>query len=67
MTTLERLRTTLAALSLTAIDTRLEALLEGASKQAPAYADFLLEEHALHSGLSVQTPQSPVPKRHNPN
>src|SRR5580692_8818309 len=43
MTTLERLRTTLAALSLTAVDARLEALLEGASKQAPAYADFLLE------------------------
>ncbi len=42
MTTLERLRTTLAGLSLTAIDMRLEALLEGAAKQAPAYADFLL-------------------------
>jgi len=28
MTTLERLRTTLAALSLTAVDARLEALLE---------------------------------------
>jgi len=41
--TLERLRTTLAALSLTAIDARLEALLEGASKKEPAYADFLLE------------------------
>src|SRR5438105_7416446 len=42
-TTLERLRTTLAALSLTAIDARLDALLEGASKKEPAYADFLLE------------------------
>src|SRR6478752_8289871 len=41
--TLERLRTTLAALSLTAIDARLDALLEGASKKEPAYADFLLE------------------------
>src|SRR5947208_7763897 len=43
MTTLERLRTTLTALSLTAIDARLEPLLESASKQEPAYADFLLE------------------------
>jgi DNA replication protein DnaC len=41
--TLERLRTTLAALSLTAIDARLEALLESASKKEPAYADFRLE------------------------
>ena len=40
---LERLRTTLAALSLTAIDARLETLLESASKKEPAYADFLLE------------------------
>src|SRR6266852_3860094 len=43
MTPLERLRTTLAALSLTAIDARLETLLEGASKKEPAYGDFLLE------------------------
>src|SRR3954452_15694770 len=43
MTTVERLRTTLTGLSLTAIDARLEALLESASKQDPAYADFLLE------------------------
>ena len=43
MSTLERLRTTLAALNLTAIDGRLEALLESASKKEPAYADFLLE------------------------
>src|SRR5258705_7210721 len=43
MTPLERLRTTLAALSLTAIDARLETLLEGASKKEPSYADFLLE------------------------
>src|SRR6476659_9110073 len=41
--TLERLRTTLAALSLTAIDARLETLLENASKKESAYADFLLE------------------------
>jgi DNA replication protein DnaC len=37
------LRTTLASLSLTAIDARLETLLEGASKKEPSYADFLLE------------------------
>lgn len=43
MTTMERLRTTLAALSLTAIDARLEGLLESASKKEPSYADFLLE------------------------
>jgi DNA replication protein DnaC len=43
MTTLERLRTTLTGLSLTAIDARLETLLENAAKKEPAYADFLLE------------------------
>jgi DNA replication protein DnaC len=43
MTTLERLRTTLAALNLTAIDARLDALLESAAKDDPTYADFLLE------------------------
>src|SRR5271165_3624806 len=42
-TTVERLRTTLAALSLTAIDARLETLLESASKKEPSYGDFLLE------------------------
>src|SRR5438094_960625 len=41
--TLERLRTTLTALSLSAIDARRETLLESASKKEPAYADFLLE------------------------
>jgi len=41
--TLERLRTTLASLNLTAVDARLEALLESASKKEPSYADFLLE------------------------
>src|ERR1043165_7274400 len=44
MTTLERLRSALAALSLTAIDARLEPLLEAASKKEPSYADFLLED-----------------------
>ena len=43
MTTVERLRTTLTALKLTAIDARLEMLLENASKQDPAYGIFLLE------------------------
>src|ERR1700680_2947371 len=43
MSTLDRLRTTLTGLNLTAIDARLESLLESASKQSPAYADFLLE------------------------
>src|SRR5215470_8841689 len=43
MTTLERLRSTLGTLSLTAIDARLEPLLETAAKQEPSYADFLLE------------------------
>jgi DNA replication protein DnaC len=43
MSTIERLRTTLTALNLTAIDARLEPLLESASKKDPAYADFLLE------------------------
>src|ERR1700747_2133435 len=43
MTTLERLRTTLASLNLTAIDARLEGLLEEGSKKEPSYGDFLLE------------------------
>jgi DNA replication protein DnaC len=43
MTPVEQLRTALAALSLTAIDARLEGLLEGAAKKEPSYADFLLE------------------------
>ena len=42
-TTVERLRTTLAALNLTAIDARLETSLEAASKKEPSYGDFLLE------------------------
>src|SRR3954467_11071566 len=43
MTTIERLRTILTALNLTAIDARMETLLENAAKQDPAYGDFLLE------------------------
>ena len=43
MTSIEQLRTTLAAMNLTAIDARLETLLEAASKKEPSYADFLLE------------------------
>jgi DNA replication protein DnaC len=43
MTPLERLRTTLGTLNLTAIDARRETLLESASKNESAYADFLLE------------------------
>ena len=53
MSTLERLRTTLAALSLTAIDARLEALLESASKKEPAYADFLLEAMSRRVSIAL--------------
>jgi DNA replication protein DnaC len=42
MTPIERLREMLAALSLTALDARLESLLEQAAKSEPSYADFLL-------------------------
>jgi len=42
-TTLEQLRAKLESLSLTAVDARLESLLETAAKQEPAYADFLLQ------------------------
>jgi DNA replication protein DnaC len=41
VTTVEQLDQTLAALSLTAVAARLEALLEQAAKQTPSYADFL--------------------------
>lgn len=41
MTAVEQLDQTLAALSLTAVAARLEALLEQAAKQTPSYADFL--------------------------
>jgi DNA replication protein DnaC len=43
MTPLEQLRTTLGALSLTAIDARLEVLLETAAKKEPSYAEFLAD------------------------
>ena len=43
MTTVERLQTALSGLGLTAIEARLDALLERASKQELAYGDFLLE------------------------
>jgi len=43
MTAIERLQTTLAGLGLTAVEARLEGLLERASKTEPSYADFLLE------------------------
>lgn len=43
MTVIERLQSTLAGLGLTAVEARLESLLERASKTAPSYADFLLE------------------------
>lgn len=43
MTTMERLQETLAALSLKAIEARLESLLEKAAKQQTSYADFLVE------------------------
>jgi DNA replication protein DnaC len=43
MSTVERLRTTLTALNPTAIEARLEPLLESASHKETAYADFLLE------------------------
>jgi hypothetical protein len=41
MTPIEQLRTTLAALSLTAVDARLETSLEAAAKKEPSYAFFL--------------------------
>jgi DNA replication protein DnaC len=43
MTAIEQLRGTLDALGLTALETRLEGLLEHAAKKEPSYADFLLE------------------------
>jgi transposase len=43
MTPIKQPRSTLTTLSLTAIDTRLEALLESAAKKEPSYADFLAE------------------------
>lgn len=43
MTTIERLRETTQALSLAAVQSRLEGLLEKAGKTEPSYGDFLLE------------------------
>ena len=43
MTAIEQLQGTLDALGLTALETRLEGLLEDAAKKEPSYADFLLE------------------------
>lgn len=43
MTVIDQLRQRLEGLGLTAIDARLEALLEQAAKAEPAYADFLLD------------------------
>jgi len=43
MTVIEGLQTILAGLGLTAVEARLEGLLERASKAAPSYAEFLLE------------------------
>jgi DNA replication protein DnaC len=43
MTAIDQLRSTVGALGLTAIDAKLEGLLEQASKAEPSYADFLLE------------------------
>jgi DNA replication protein DnaC len=43
MTAIERLQSTLESLGLTAIQARLESLLEQASKAEPSYGDFLLE------------------------
>jgi DNA replication protein DnaC len=43
MTTMEQLRGALSALGLSAVDARVETLLERAAKQELAYADFLLE------------------------
>ena len=43
MTPIKHPRSTLTTLRLTAIDTRLEALLESAAKKEPSYADFLAE------------------------
>jgi hypothetical protein len=43
MTAIERLQSTMQSLGLTAIEARVEALLERASKTEPSYGDFLLE------------------------
>ena len=43
MTVIERLQTTLGSLGLSAVEVRLDGLLERAAKDEPSYADFLLE------------------------
>ena len=43
MTVIERLQSTLAGLGLTAVEARLESLLEQAAQADPSYADFLLD------------------------
>ncbi len=43
MTAIERLQEALSALSLTAVEARLDALLEQAAKVEPSYGDFLLD------------------------
>jgi DNA replication protein DnaC len=43
MTAIEQLQSTLQSLGLTAIEARVESLLERASKSEPSYGDFLLE------------------------
>ena len=53
MTPVEQLRTTLAALSLTAIDARLEGLLETASKKEPSVPMTTTEE--IFIARSVRT------------
>ena len=50
MTVIERLQTTLASLGLTAVEARLEGLLERASKAEPSYADFLLDVVGAEAG-----------------
>ena len=42
MTTIERLQSTLTSLGLSALEARLESLLEAAAKTEPSYGDFLL-------------------------
>jgi DNA replication protein DnaC len=54
MTAIEQLRGTLGALGLTALDARLENVLERASQQDSSYADFLLEALSTESDARRQ-------------